>query len=218
MTASICKKGARETNMYFLAMEMGGQKFIDLIRANGIGRLVITSKITPYPGEQWAFDNGAFGFYRRNQPFDMKLYLKRLDMAASIGEPLFVVAPDIVMGGISSLEFSNAWMHRHESSVFRYWYLAVQDGMSVEAVEDAITKHSYHGLFLGGSNEFKYRSGETWKEICRTYGLKFHYARCGTRKKIMHAKAIRANSIDSALPIWRSSRLNDLNKMLKDAE
>jgi len=199
-------------------MEMGGQKFIDMIRAHGFGRLVITSKITPYPCEQWAFDNGAFGFFRRGQPFNMRLYLKRLEMAVSIGEPLFAVAPDIVMGGEASLEFSNAWMQRPESSVFRFWYLAVQDGMSIEAVEEAITKHSYHGLFLGGSNEFKYRTGETWKEICRTYGLKFHYARCGTRKKIMHAKAIRANSIDSALPIWRSSRLNDLNKMLKDAE
>jgi len=206
--------------MYFLAMEVGGQKFIDLIQSIGFGRMVITKRITPYPGERWAFDNGAFGFYRRGLSFDMALYLKRLNMAASIAEtvePWFAVAPDIVAGGDTSLEFSNTWMNRQEADTFKHWYLAVQDGMQQREVERAITEYGYTGLFLGGSNEFKLRRGGEWREVCDSYGLAYHYARCGTRAKIRHAVALNCDSVDSALPIWRTTRLNDLLGYLEDA-
>jgi len=206
--------------MYFLAMEMGGQKFIDLIQSVDFGRMVITTRIKPYPGEKWAFDNGAFGFYRRGLQFDMELYLKRLSMAASIAstnELWFAVAPDIVAGGQASLEFSNEWMARPEADTFNHWYLAVQDGMQQREVECAITEYGYTGLFLGGSNEFKLRRGEEWREVCDEFKIGYHYARCGTRAKIRHAATLNCDSIDSALPIWRTTRLNDLLGYLEDA-
>ena len=204
--------------MYFLAMEMGGDKFTEFIKQNGYGRMVITKTITPYPGEKWAFDNGAFGFYKRCHTFNMDLYIKRLHMASSIGEPWFAVAPDIVMGGDDSLRFSNAWMTRPQSELFSRWYLAVQDNMLRCNVRAAISEYDYAGLFLGGSNEFKLRTAEMWREVCDDYSINFHYARCGTAKKIRHAKALKCDSIDSAIPIWRTKRMNDLKRYLEDAE
>ncbi len=44
-------------------------------------------------------------------------------------------------------------------------------------------------------------------ELAHRYGLKAHYARCGTRRKIRRAVGIGADSGDSAFPLWIKDRL-----------
>lgn len=78
------------------------------------------------------------------------------------------------------------------------WYLAVQDGMTTGMV--APHAHSFSGIFLGGSDDFKL-TADVWAAFSHSFGLKFHYARAGTINKLRHALRVGASSIDSSTPV-----------------
>jgi hypothetical protein len=164
------------------------------------------SKITPFTNEPWGFDNCAFLHWRRGVPFDSNGYRRRLDAAITVGTPYLAVVPDIVAGGVESLEFSWQWFGiQRDLPIDWPWYLAVQDGMTRRDVEGVI-RGGWAGLFLGGTNKFKSATAFMWCELAREFGLKFHYGRAGTPKKIEHAKVIKADSLDSAFPLWTERR------------
>jgi len=139
------------------------------------------------------FDNGAYLDYVRGLEFNDTQYWKRLWKAYNVGRPDFAVVPDLVAKGLKSLEFSMWWVERLPPSWS--WCLAIQDGMELKDVKEVL--RWYDGLFLGGSDMFKQEAGR-WCDFAHSHGKFFHYARCGTRKRINHAKRIGADSIDSA--------------------
>jgi hypothetical protein len=167
----------------------------------GWGRIWIASKPTPYPGEPWGFDNGAFIAWRNQQPWDADAYLRLLDRAHSIGAPHLAVVPDKV-GDPGSLDFSLSWLERLPSDW--PWYLAVQDGM----VPGAVDLTPFRGVFLGGTNRYK-ATARRWCEAAHTAGLPFHYGRAGTPKKLTHAMQSGCDSLDSAFPLWQLARLDE---------
>ena len=117
-------------------------------------------------------------------------------------DPLLAVVPDIVAGGQRSLDFSLGWVMRLPHSW--PWYLAVQDGMETNNVEDSL--HLFSGIFLGGTDRFK-RTAYRWCHLAHSHQKRFHYGRAGTIAKLVHAKKIGADSLDSAFPLWTSERL-----------
>jgi hypothetical protein len=46
--------------MIFITGDTRSRKMVALLQKHGMGRMVIDRAITPYPGEPWAFDNGAY--------------------------------------------------------------------------------------------------------------------------------------------------------------
>jgi hypothetical protein len=169
----------------------------------GWGRMVVETRPTPYPGEIWGFDNGAWLYFKRGIPFDEHGYSARLERAMQAEvKPLFSVIPDIVQGGMESLAFSLKWWER----IADYptdWYLAVQDGMEPEIVREVLPL--FAGLFMGGSNDFKLQAG-FWCDMAHAAGKQFHYGRCGTLKKLAQAVEIGADSLDSAFPLFTRKR------------
>ena len=188
--------------MIFITGETTGKKTVEIIRAENWGRMFVEKKPTPYEGEPWGFDNGAYGWWIRGEPFNEELYKKRLDRAYHAGKPYLAITPDIVGEGENSLGYSLAWIERLPSEWA--WYLAVQDGMTADMVETIIDKFS--GLFLGGTNHFKSKA-YFWKRLAHRHGKKFHYGRAGTARKIQDALMIGADSADSAFPLWTHARL-----------
>jgi hypothetical protein len=161
---------------------------------------------SPYPGEPVGFDNGAFDAYQKGIAFPEELFLRRLEVAEKIVVPRVAVVPDLVARGRESLEFSWEWFGvRRELPATWPWYLAVQDGMTLDDVRGVI-RGGWAGLFLGGTNPFKLRTAWQWAELAHEFGLKFHYGRAGTLKKLRHAKQIQADSLDSNLPLWTKER------------
>lgn len=163
--------------------------------------MVIGTRIQPYRWEPWAFDNGAYTDWTQGREFDGDAYLRRLEKAETIGEPLFAVVPDKVAGGLESLERSLAWLDR----IPDYWsrYLVVQDGMTEADVSAVI--HLFEGLFLGGSDRFK-GTAIRWAKLAHANCKFFHYGRAGTLRKIQHAIASDCDSFDSAFPLWSVER------------
>jgi hypothetical protein len=159
--------------------------------------------ISLYPYEPWGFDNGAFKAWSKGEKFPDKIFLKRLDKAYRVStDPLVAVCPDVVAGGLDSLEFSLGWLRRLPSDW--PWYLAVQDGMTHESVAEVV--HLFSGIFLGGTDRFKL-TAYGWSRLAHSCGKKFHYGRAGTLRKLAHAHAVEADSLDSNFPLWSTGRM-----------
>lgn len=162
-------------------------------------------KIKPYPGEPWGFDSMAWHYYLHKKPFNNEQFQKRVSAMEPYGVPYIAITPDIVGGGLQSLNLSNSWIEKLDNGW--PWYLAVQDGMDCESVEKSITTYPYAGIFLGGKDTFKNFTIKQWITLSRKYGLKFHWGRCGTAKKIKKALELGVDSCDSAFPHWVERRL-----------
>ena len=174
---------------------------VDQLKVLGWGRMCFRDTPKPWPGERWGFDNGAFSHWKNGQEFDGDGFQRRLDVALGLGTPCLAVVPDIVGGGLDSLEFSESWRQRLPGHW--PWYLALQDGMEVDVVESVAG--SYSGLFMGGTNAFKSTAAE-WVALSRRLDIPFHYGRAGIPRKVIHAKVVGADSLDSAFPLWSKSR------------
>lgn len=188
--------------MHVLVGDTNSRWMIERLREQGWGRMVVDRALRLYPGEQWGFDNGAFRDWKNGIEFDGDGFQRRLDVALGMGTPYLAVVPDIVGGGLDSLEFSESWRQRLPGHW--PWYLALQDGMEVDVVESVAG--SYSGLFLGGTNAFKATAAE-WVALSRRLNIPFHYGRAGRPHKVQHAKIVGADSLDSTGPLWFKSRI-----------
>lgn len=176
---------------------------LNILESRRWGRMFVTADPTPMHCEPWGFDNGAFVAFRRGEAFSASVFHRRLDRALSVAsEPWIAIAPDIVAGGLRSLEFSVEY--KRKLPIHWPWYLAVQDGMTPDDVRPVI--HLFAGVFLGGSDRFKLQAW-TWKQFANSEHKPFHYARAGALRKLRHAHAIGADSLDSAFPLWSKERM-----------
>jgi hypothetical protein len=166
----------------------------------GWGRMWVTKgPHFEYEGEPFGVDNGAFSAWRKGKPWDSAAFLRRLDaVLASARMPVLAIAPDIVAGGVRSLEFSLSWRDRLPDGL--PWYLAVQDGMTQADVEPFVGRFS--GIFLGGTDRFK-RSVVGWRRWTHGLGLPLHWGRCGTARRLHEAIAVGVDSLDSVTPVLK---------------
>lgn len=140
---------------------------------------------------RWCLDNGAWTSHQQAQPFDEAAFLLAYEKIASGAD--FCVLPDIVEGGMRSLEFSLSWRERLGAPLCPL-LLAVQDGMSVTDVEGLIG--SQLGIFVGGSTRFKEDTLPTWGALARERGTHLHVGRVNTKRRVMLCHMAGADSID----------------------
>ena len=107
-------------------------------------------------------------------------------------KPLFIVCPDIVAGGLESLEFSLSWV---DKIAYDKIALVVQDGMTPWDVWPVIDKFQY--LFIGGSVDWKWSTAEDWVQFAHASGVPCHIGQCGKLEYLREAKRIGADSVDS---------------------
>lgn len=173
------------------------------LQERGWGRMFVVRKPTPFPYEQWGFDNDAFGAYLRGESFPTEAYERRLEAAQKVNsDPYLAVTPDIVANGCESLDFSLRWMEKLPKEW--PWYLAVQDGMEMAEVESCL--HLFAGVFLGGSDKFKLTAFR-WARLAHKHQKRFHYGRASTPAKLAHAHRINADSCDTSFPLWTRERM-----------
>ena len=159
----------------------------------------------------FAFDNGAFVDWRKGRPFDESTYLRQLDVLAALPtRAAFMVAPDVVAGGLKSLEMSVSWLPRLRG--LAPVYLAVQDGMRRRHV--AAVLDQFDGIFVGGSLDWKLETGAAWVAFAHRHQRPCHVGRVGTAGRVRWARAIGADSIDSCLPLWSTQKLNTFRAAL----
>lgn len=141
--------------------------------------------------------------FRSGRAFDADAFVRDLGtIEASSEKPDFVVAPDIVGGGLASLKLSLSWLERCRS--IAPVYIAVQNGM---VPSDLAMITDVAGVFVGGDLPWKLSTGEQWCAYAHSRGWKAHIGRVGTARRVAWARDCGADSIDSSLPLW--SRENE---------
>ncbi len=176
------------------------RKLIRSLEYFGFGEMTVREEVPPRR-KPWAFDNGAYKDWTAQKPFFEAKFLRAV---ASAHDADFIVVPDIVAGGVSSLEFSESWFDRLKG--FRR-YLALQDGMTPELVAPLAEK--YDGLFLGGTLDWKLATLQEWRDSTRLWGKPLHVGRVGTKKRALLCRRVGVDSIDSCLPLWSTGNLVD---------
>lgn len=191
----------------------------------------------------WFFDNGAFSDWQNNRPFDAYKFVDqmwRIESEIRFGKPLsddldyssmpkgepkkyklvcpdFIVCPDLPARGNESLMFSRRWIdYLEETFPFHDYYLAVQDNMDFELVEEDLINNKWKGLFVGGTKEWKYKTSEQWVKLAHKYKIKCHIGGVGTRKAILWAKSINADSVDSGIAMIHPRHLNEVLNIHQD--
>ena len=186
-------------------------KLVSRLRELGWGR-VFVGRPSPYPGELWALDNGAFAAWKSGKSFDPESFAARAWRWADLS-PRFGVLPDVVGGGRASLALSLAWLPQLPPSV--PWYLAVQDGVEPADVEPHAPRLA--GIFLGGSDAYKARAFE-WSRFAHGRGLRFHYARASSPMLLRRAFDCGADSCDSTQPLWSRDGWLKFERAIRDVK
>jgi hypothetical protein len=142
---------------------------------------------------RYILDNGAWWAYANDQPFDEAAFLKAYDLVASGAD--FAVLPDIVAGGLQSLDFSLRWRERLGKPKC-HLVLPVQDGMHRQDVEKIVGPEL--GIFIGGTTEWKENSMREWGTLARDTGAHLHVGRVNSARRIHLCVAAGAHSFDGS--------------------
>jgi hypothetical protein len=141
-------------------------------------------------------DNGAWADFQAGRDFDEDGFERFLDwFAAQPVTPRWLVLPDIVAGGLRSLELSMRYQNRC-LSIAPLVLIAVQDGMQQSDLAPLVGRNV--GIFLGGSTEWKLANMAGWGAFCAEHGIYYHVARVNTEKRIWMAVAAGADSVDGS--------------------
>lgn len=103
--------------------------------------------------------------------------------------------PDIVAGGLPSLDLSLRWMRIVLEECQRA-LLPVQDGMEPAHVADLIGERV--GIFIGGSTAWKLSTMATWAELARQKNAWCHVGRVNSKKRIAICQRAGVTSFDGS--------------------
>lgn len=154
-------------------------------------RLIIspTEKREPN-GFLYGLENGAWSAHCQNRPFDEVRFLEAVERLGKGAD--WIVIPDIVAGGMKSLDFSLRWHNRLTG--IAPLLLAVQDGMDVSIVGELVGPQL--GIFVGGSTEFKLATLAQWGALAAAKGCWLHIGRVNTMRRLYLCAAAGADSFD----------------------
>lgn len=166
------------------------------MKKEGWGNLLLANSFMyPKPNISWCLDNGAYSCWINKTLFNERLFRKSLiKIEKCVSYPDFIICPDIVAGGYDSLKFSLKWLH--EIPAGYPIYLAVQDGMETNVISNYLDL--FDGLFVGGTLQWKLKTSEEWIKLAHSVNIKCHIGKVGTFRRLVWAKNIGADSIDSS--------------------
>lgn len=192
------------------ASNTGTRRNLSALRAAGWRLLLTPENQSRRDGFQFGIDNGAWTAHQQKTPFDSPAFEKLVEKYGPLAD--FVIVPDIVAGGMRSLEFSLSWLPKLRG--LRRLLLPIQDGMEPPCVMDALREWSTLGLFLGGSTEFKVRTVYQWGMLACAARRYYHVGRVNTARRIRLCAEAGADSFDGTsasrfactLPLLQAAR------------
>lgn len=172
------------------ASRTGTRRNLAALREAG-WRLLVTPACVRTEGFSHALDNGAWSAFCQQKPWDERAFCMALSKVGSTAD--FTVAPDIVAGGMQSLDLSLKWLPRLLDSTSRV-LIAVQDGMSATDVEPYLSDRV--GIFVGGSTEWKLSSLPQWSRLSLRVGSYLHVGRVNSARRIRLCALHSVHSVD----------------------
>lgn len=166
--------------------------------------LVSAAGVWRTEGFAWAADNGQWA--ERDNPGPFKAERFRRFVAWCMSQPRlpdWIVLPDIVMGGIRSLNLSLKWLKELRSAgLLRRTrvLIAVQNGMECGRMLARLTHHLGYrvGIFVGGDSEWKEATVRFWTRIAHRKGAICHVGRVNTARRMSICEAAGADGADGS--------------------
>lgn len=182
---------------------------VQYIKENHIG-LMISAEHWGNPFTNYAVDNGAWSDFVHNRPFNAERFHRTLMKIKRLSvQPDFIILPDIVQGGRSSLDLSKRYLHLTEHFPC---YLAIQDGISPEMIGEHIWEQ-IKGVFIRGSDVWKWRYLHIWTELAHSHEKKIHVGRVGTLRDMQRCYHTGVDSADGSALI-RNQKHTDIMRFL----
>jgi hypothetical protein len=154
--------------MIAYASRTGTLRNLARLRRAGWGLFVTTFGAWRTEGFRYAIDNGAWTSHTLGVPWDA---LRFRELVARLGDGAdFLIAPDVVAGGIPSLRLSESWLP--SLTPIAMTLIPVQDGMAQDDLAPVIGPRV--GVFVGGSTAWKLATMVTWARLCRERGAWCH--------------------------------------------
>lgn len=182
------RRGGWAVLMY--ASRTGTRRNLRALRENGWRLLISPTGCVRSEGFPYALDNGAWTAFQREQPFDDGAFLRAVDRVGERAD--WIVVPDVVGNATATLDAFDSWWPRLRG--LGLLLLALQDGMSRDDVSARLRPGV--GLFIGGSDDWKERSAQSWGEFARARSLYLHMGRVNTARRIAIAASAGCDSTD----------------------
>lgn len=180
--------------MICYASRTGTRRNLAALRSRGWRLLVSRAGAWRTEGfPQYALDNGAWADFQAGRSFDEDAFERLIEKLGARAD--WIVLPDIVAGGLRSLELSTRWMNRC-LSICPLVLIAVQDGMEEHHVAPLVGRSV--GVFLGGSTPWKLATMGLWGAFALERGVYYHVARVNTARRMRQAIAAGASSVDGS--------------------
>jgi hypothetical protein len=145
--------------MILYASRTGTRRNLAEMRRYGWRLIVSSEGVWRHEGFKYAIDNGAWTAHQQERPWDESKFLGLLRALGHGAD--WVVLPDIVCGGMASLERSVSWIDRIPYPKL----LPVQDGFEPHHVREYLGSNV--GIFVGGSAEWKEETLDIWGALAR---------------------------------------------------
>lgn len=163
------------------------------LREHGWGLLLTPTHPEPHGFTIYGIDNGAWEAFTNKLDWErVRPRWQRL-IEERGADALWAVAPDIVCGGLASLDLSLRWVDWLRPRVPRV-LLAVQDGMEAEHLRPHLS--SRVGIFVGGSTEWKKQTMGQWSALAHEVGGWCHVGRVNTGRRISLCVLAEVDSFD----------------------
>jgi len=173
------------------ASRTGTKKNLAALRSAGWRLLVSAAGELRHEGMPYALDNGAWSAFQQGRRLDEKRFLRAVDKLGYGAD--WIVVPDIVAGGLRSLDYSLAWLNVLRGLPTPL-LIAVQDGMKIDDVREHLSPTV--GIFLGGTSEWKEGTAVSWGALARRRNCLLHVGRVNSARRIAICAAAGATSFD----------------------
>lgn len=179
--------------MIAYASRTGTRRNLAALRNAGWRLMVSATGVHRTEGFRYALDNGAWTAFAQGREWDEAAFRR---LIATLGADAdFVVAPDVVAGGLESLRLSESWLPRL-AGVGARRLVPVQDGMVAADVAPLLGREV--GVFVGGSTEWKLLTMGRWADLARARGAYCHVGRVNTAVRIRMCGRFGVDSFDGS--------------------
>jgi len=178
--------------MIAYASRTGTRRNLDALRAAGWRLMVSARGVLRTEGFRYALDNGAWTSFQRGEPFHVAAFERAVARLGADAD--WIVVPDIVMGGLASLQFSRGWLdrlRRRRALSGATFLIAVQNGMKPAHVGGML-------IFVGGDTRWKLATMAQWARLAHAHGAICHVGRVNSARRIHLCAAAGIDSFDGS--------------------
>lgn len=175
------------------ASRTGTRRNLDAMRAVGWRLILSPAGVLRTEGFRHSLDNGAWSCFQQGKAFDDRAFMHAVEKVGETAD--WIVLPDIVLGGLRSLDLSLAWLERLRGLPTPL-LIAVQNDVHPDDVRSFLSPSV--GIFIGGDTSWKERTAVEWGKVARKRNCYLHMGRVNSARRIAICAAAGADSYDGS--------------------